>query len=151
MPLSFYRPQAGPSVAQKNRNRPAAFPNSSAAGRDRTLNRDSVSKASTVQEGAARRAHGRAIEHEEAEKKSASPPTITRVIENTSWALSFGIEPDVQMHRRLAESYEPWRAARPSSTTRGDDARRQGSLAWQRHVIDLQLLTMITMVRPHAG
>jgi hypothetical protein len=54
--------------------------------------------------------------------------------------LSLGIEPDVQVHRRLAESYE--------ALGRSGEAiihykqamilDPKGSLAWQRHVIDLQ-------------
>src|SRR5436190_13779663 len=137
----FIDPKPGPSVAQKIETAKTFLKQNRPQAAIEQLHAILAGKLQPLQEGAARVLMGEGIEQWQRQKKVAIAANYHRIIENTRMGLSLGIEPDVQVHRRLAESYE--------ALGRSGEAiihykqamimDPKGSLAWQRHVIDLQL------------
>jgi len=100
----FIDPKPGPSVSAKNRIGPRFSQQQRPQAGIEPLNRFCL-KAQPLQEGAARVLMAEPSRMAEAEKNQHRRQPSPRHREHQA-GLSFGIEPDVQMHRRLAESYE---------------------------------------------
>jgi tetratricopeptide (TPR) repeat protein len=138
----FIDPKPGPSIAQKIETARTLLKQNRPQAAIEPLNALLSQKLQPLQEGAARVLMAEAIEQWQKQKKISIAANHHRIIENTKLGLSLGIEPDVQIYRRLAESYE--------ALGRSGEAiihykqammlDPKGSLAWQRHVIDLQLV-----------
>jgi tetratricopeptide (TPR) repeat protein len=137
----FIDPKPGPSVAQKIESVRALLKQQRSQAAIESLHSILAQKLQPLQEGAARVLMAEGIEQWQKQKKISIAANHHRIIEHTRLGLGLGIEPDVQIHRRLAESYE--------ALGRSGEAiihykqammlDPKGSLAWQRHVIDLQL------------
>src|SRR5687767_1951458 len=99
------------------------------------------SKLEPLQEGGARVLMAEAIELWQKQKKLSIASNHYRIIEHTRIGLSLGIEPEVQIHRRLAESYEALGRAGEAIIHYKQAAILDpgGALQWQRRVIDMQL------------
>ncbi|HEV8604155.1 MAG TPA: tetratricopeptide repeat protein [Tepidisphaeraceae bacterium] len=137
----FIDPKPGPSVAQKIEGARGFLKQQRPQAAIEPLGALLGQKLQPLQEGAVRVLMAEAIEQYQKQKKISIAANHHRIIENTKIGLGLGIEPDVQIHRRLAESYE--------ALGRSGEAiihykqammlDPKAALAWQRHVIDLQL------------
>src|SRR4051812_35400687 len=137
----FIDPKPGPSVAQKIESVRTLIKQQRSQAAIENLHALLAQKLQPLQEGAARVLMAEAIEQWQKQKKLSIAVNHHRIIENTKLGLTLGIEPDVQMHQRLAESYEALGRSGEAIIHYKQAMMMdpKGSLAWQRHVIDLQL------------
>src|SRR3982750_169614 len=99
----FIDPKPGPSIAQKIETAKTFLKQNRPQAAIEQLHVILAGKLQPLQEGAARVLMAEGIEQWQRQKKLSIAANHHRIIENTKLGLSLGIEPDVQVHRRLAE------------------------------------------------